>query len=111
MTALTPLHIPVDHPAFAGHFPGMPIVPGVVLLDEALYAITISTGIPVAACFINSVKFLSPLKPGEAVVVAHEIQDNGSIVFEINCGTRKIVAGSITPHSTMPDLVKGNSAA
>ena len=111
MSTLTPLNIPVDHPAFAGHFPGMPIVPGVVLLDEALHAISASTGIPVAACFINSVKFLSPLKPGEAVVVTHEIQGSDSIAFEINCGTRKIVAGSITPHSVMPDLVNGNSAA
>ncbi|HZV63274.1 MAG TPA: hypothetical protein VFF75_12715, partial [Methylophilaceae bacterium] len=73
--------------------------------------ISASTGIPVAACFINSVKFLSPLKPGEAVVVIHEIQGNGSIAFEIHCGARKIVGGSITPHSILPDLLNGNSAA
>ncbi|MBS1142561.1 MAG: hypothetical protein H6R13_4014, partial [Proteobacteria bacterium] len=27
---------PSDHPALTGHFPGRPIMPGVVLLDQAI---------------------------------------------------------------------------
>ena len=91
-----PLTIPADHPAFAGHFPGIPIVPGVVLLDETLYAIGAATGLSLATCFINSVKFLSPLKPSEPAIIEHEVQENGSIRFEIVSGTRKVVTGSIT---------------
>jgi len=33
------LRVESDHPALAGHFPGHPIVPGALLLDEALHAI------------------------------------------------------------------------
>ena len=33
------LHIPTDHPAFAGHFPGQPLLPGVSLLAEVLEAV------------------------------------------------------------------------
>jgi 3-hydroxyacyl-[acyl-carrier-protein] dehydratase len=33
------LRIPTDHPAFAGHFPGQPLLPGVSLLAEVLEAL------------------------------------------------------------------------
>jgi 3-hydroxyacyl-[acyl-carrier-protein] dehydratase len=95
MKAQTSLNIPADHPAFAGHFPGTPIVPGVVLLDEALHAIATKAGISPTGWHINSVKFLSPLKPGESAVIEHETQENGSVRFDIISGTRKIVSGSV----------------
>ncbi|WP_020167566.1 beta-hydroxyacyl-ACP dehydratase [Methylotenera sp. 73s] len=81
MKKQTPLKIPVNHPAFAGHFPGTPIVPGVVLLDEVLYAISLDTGLDEIAWQISSVKFLSPLKPGESVIIEHEQLANGTIKF------------------------------
>ena len=42
-----------DHPAFAGHFPGTPILPGVVLLDSALQAIAAATGLVLDRCEIS----------------------------------------------------------
>ena len=42
--------VPLDHPAFAGHFPGKPILPGVVLLDVALQTIAGASGITVPEC-------------------------------------------------------------
>jgi len=94
------LSIPMDHPAFAGHFPGTPIVPGVVLLDEVICAIVTDTGLPATNWQVSSVKFLSPLKPGESAIIEHEQSANGAIKFEVLCegldkNSRQIVVGSL----------------
>lgn len=91
------LHIPADHPAFAGHFPGMPIVPGVVLLDEAMHAILEARGQAVTGWKIGSAKFLSPLGPNATVTIEYEAQDNGAIHFDILEGERRIATGSLIP--------------
>jgi len=103
------LIIAADHPAFAGHFPGQPIVPGVVLLDAVLHAIVeangladselaanglANSGLAVTAWQISTVKFLSPLAPGEAVTIVHEHLDT-VVKFEVLAADRKIVSGSL----------------
>lgn len=61
--------IPADHPSLPGHFPGRPVVPGVVLLDAAFALILAQrpgrsiTGVP-------SVKFTQPVRPGQRVAVS-----------------------------------------
>jgi 3-hydroxymyristoyl/3-hydroxydecanoyl-(acyl carrier protein) dehydratase len=75
--------VPVDHPAFPGHFPEHPIVPGVLLLDEALQGIGLALGWPEAPGQIANCKFLSPVKPGEALCIAYRCQPNGTVLFEI----------------------------
>ncbi|GAB3545993.1 hypothetical protein GCM10027343_23220 [Noviherbaspirillum agri] len=92
------LPIAPDHPAFAGHFPGTPIVPGVVLLDETLHAIGSALGMDLSSCDISSVKFLSPVSPGEAVHASFDMTSTGAIKFDIVSGERKIATGSIRPH-------------
>ncbi|MFZ2628033.1 MAG: hypothetical protein WAX67_04025 [Rugosibacter sp.] len=93
--------VPLDHPAFAGHFPGTPILPGVVLLDTALHAIATATatGIALDNCEIGSVKFLSPAKPGDELVIQHTFSTSGTIRFDIMAGMRKIASGSIVPRA------------
>jgi acyl-coenzyme A synthetase/AMP-(fatty) acid ligase len=59
------IRIPVDHPALAGHFPGNPLVPGVVLLDAA--CAHIARRRPGVIARMPSVKFLSPVRPDESV--------------------------------------------
>lgn len=57
--------VPADHPALPGHFPGRPIVPGVVLLDQLLHAVEQATGRRVAR--LEQVKFLRAVGPDERV--------------------------------------------
>ncbi|WP_133479777.1 hypothetical protein [Cognatilysobacter segetis] len=53
-----------SHPSLPGHFPGDPIVPGVVLLDRVVEAVEATHG-PLARLRLPQVKFLQPLRPGE----------------------------------------------
>ncbi|MHB8534839.1 MAG: hypothetical protein ACYDBW_05270 [Sulfuricaulis sp.] len=99
MNNVTHWTVPLDHPAFAGHFPGTPILPGVVLLDTVLHAITAATGIALDICEISSVKFLSPANPGDELVIQRVISVGGTIRFDIVAGMRKIASGSIVPGS------------
>lgn len=87
--------IAADHPALPGHFPGMPIVPGVVLLDHALSMIAAGLCASLENCRINSVKFLSPLRPDEAAVLHWRRAAGGAIAFEIDSGERRIASGSL----------------
>jgi 3-hydroxymyristoyl/3-hydroxydecanoyl-(acyl carrier protein) dehydratases len=80
-----------DHPAFAGHFPGHPIVPGVLLLDHAQRIITIECG----ECELRVAKFLSPANPGEFLDLEYSVE-NGSIKFEIRSGLRRIANGQFS---------------
>jgi 3-hydroxymyristoyl/3-hydroxydecanoyl-(acyl carrier protein) dehydratase len=61
------VEIAVDHPAFDGHFPGQPVLPGVALLAEVLEAALREPAL--AACIgseprLAVVKFLAPVGPG-----------------------------------------------
>ncbi|HXQ31953.1 MAG TPA: hypothetical protein VN790_08335 [Steroidobacteraceae bacterium] len=101
MTTITEIHIPVDHPAFAGHFPGTPIVPGVVLLDETLLAIAALGGVSADRCAISSVKFRSVVRPGEAVTLRFEFVGPNSIRFELRSVDRPVASGALTVESAI----------
>ncbi len=64
------LRFPATHPAFAGHFPGAPTVPGALLLAAALEALGLSR----AGLEIASAKFLQPVPP-EAEVEVRRVGD------------------------------------
>lgn len=61
--------IPADHPCLPGHFPGHPLVPGVVVLEQVLLAAATSQALPVTRLRLPQVKFLAPLYPDQQAEV------------------------------------------
>jgi len=92
----TPLHLPADHPVFAGHFPAHPIVPGALLLDEVIRLASARAG--ARDWTVRSAKFVHPATPGEALDVVLQAAGNGNALdFRIEAGAQLIAAGSLQP--------------
>ena len=101
-TAIT-VTITADHPALAGHFPGVPILPGVLLLDETLRALS-ADGAPERARWrIRAAKFLKPVRPGETLLVESETLINGSVRFRISSAGQPVAHGLLVPEEGADD--------
>lgn len=88
--------VPNDHPAFAGHFPGHPIVPGVLLLDRAILFAEDLTQRHACNWQVGNAKFLSPARPGEMLTFTLQRKLNGSVTFTARADGRDIASGSLT---------------
>lgn len=106
----TTLRFATGHPAFAGHFPGRPMVPGVLLLDAALHAAAQARTAadaangqnpgPVPRCLVSSAKFLSPVLPGEALTISCTPTAAGHTRFDIACEGRPVATGTFVFESS-----------
>jgi 3-hydroxyacyl-[acyl-carrier-protein] dehydratase len=79
-----------DHPALPGHFPGRPIVPGVVLLDRVVELIAAGkrpVGLP-------AVKFMQPVLPGDEVEVRSSTEGR-RISFSCAVGGVEVARGTV----------------
>ena len=87
--------IPFDHPAFAGHFPGQPLLPGVSLLAEVLEAVLRDPALAVqvgSAPRLGAAKFLSPVRPGSTLSIQFTESAN-ALRFEVKVGERVVASG------------------
>ncbi len=74
------IRFPTGHPALPGHFPGRPLVPGVLLLDAALALIAAS--VPgTRPGGIAQAKFLAPVGPEQEVAVCCAEPLHGRVRF------------------------------
>ena len=110
MRAVHSFRIEPDHPALDGHFPGRPVVPGVVLLDEVLAAAARETGLE-APFRLERVKFASPVLPGDAVTVllADAVTVAGGVAFACTVGDRQVLSGTAR-FQNEPENPSGESA-
>lgn len=92
-------HVPADHPAFAGHFPGQPVLPGVALLAFVMRALQRQPALQAqlgATPQIAQVKFISPVGPGSEVQVRLQAQGSG-VAFEVLREGQAVAKGQLAP--------------
>jgi len=100
-----------DHPSLAGHFPGAPIVPGVVILDEVAAALAEwrkdchLTG-------IRAVKFVLPLKPEQPFTICLTAAKGTKTEVDFCCRVegRVITEGRLDIVCTEPDITVAASS-
>lgn len=91
--------IAADHPAFAGHFPGAPVLPGACVLALVLQAASEhapSRSLLGERVAVPQVKFLAPLGPGQRIAIALRPGARG-VDFDVRCGTVTIARGQLAP--------------
>ena len=85
------LRVSHDLVHFAGHFPGLPILPGVVLID---WTVRLAAARNSAVRTIDQLKFMAPVPPGAVVSLrlVHE-PDRSRVRFTARLGTRDCASG------------------
>ncbi|MFM9885018.1 MAG: hypothetical protein ACKVQT_18500 [Burkholderiales bacterium] len=86
------IEIAHDHPSLPGHFPGRPVVPGVLLLAQVVAAYC-DRHPGVSIDLVPQAKFHSPLLPAERCEVGFRTTDNGRVDFQCSVGERLVARG------------------
>ena len=84
-----------EHPSLTGHFPGHPVVPGVVMLGEIMNIIREMANENLEFVGVPSVKFMSPLKPEESLRITLKHQGDGAMEFTCATASRSIASGCL----------------
>ena len=97
------LFIPGDLAQLDGHFPGMPIVPGVAQIDWAVMFANTHLGLGTAAAQSLQVKFRRVTVPDTLVTLAlRQAPARRRLTFEYRCGDETLSSGSIGVEGIAP---------
>ncbi|RKF49134.1 AMP-binding protein [Paraburkholderia fungorum] len=90
------LRVPPTLVHFAGHFPGLPILPGVVQVHWAMHLAAEQVPAVSALASIDRLKFMAPVPPGAVLnlTLAHEAA-RGRVQFSYRLGGRECASGAI----------------
>ncbi|WP_399683471.1 AMP-binding protein [Xenophilus sp.] len=97
--------VPEDHPCFAGHFPGQPLLPGALLLAELQEAMR---GVPALRTRLGdtptlaAAKFLAPVRPGASLVFELTPEEGAArgVRFDVRLGDALAATGRWLPGDT-----------
>jgi len=77
----TNLEFSASAPFFKGHFPGRPVVPGVMLIDRAVASARELSGREAVLESAAKVKFSKPVLPDETVVLRLERRNEADFAY------------------------------
>lgn len=100
------VRIKKDHPSLSGHFPGNPVVPGVIILEEVLETIRQDELLAITITGAPSIKFHSPLRPEEDMTIHLEPYQSQGRRFSCQSGPRLIASGFLTYQRGKPAAEK-----
>jgi 3-hydroxyacyl-[acyl-carrier-protein] dehydratase len=84
-----------DHPALPGHFPGNPVVPGVVVVEHLIAALAVLH--PMRTCTgVRRMKFLRLLRAGEMAEVSFGEAKADGITVKARVAGEPLVDGRLT---------------
>ena len=86
--------INTSHGILKGHFPGLPVVPGVCMMQMVLEMVEVSSGKQVSLIAADSMKFLAVINPeqsGEIEMAISYAEDGGQFLISAT-----LFAGAVT---------------